>query len=186
MRPFARRRPLAGGEVRAKYFSAHRYETLKWLCDTIIPKDDRSGGAVEAGAPESSTCLPARKRSSRVVGGGLMWLANFCLDRYGKIFLESTPEQRKEVLDLIAYRKNARRTASEPGSRLLCVSTQNDLRWFLYSKMGSPTCNTLGTLRYTSSPVARRYRKAEEGVRSRGWKSVTERSVGLGWLCGWG
>jgi hypothetical protein len=30
------------------------------------------------------------------------------VDRYGKVYLESTSEQRKEVLDLIAYRKNAR------------------------------------------------------------------------------
>ena len=33
-------------------FPAHQYETLVSLCDTIIPKDDHSGGAVEAGAPE--------------------------------------------------------------------------------------------------------------------------------------
>jgi len=40
------------GKYTPKYFSAHQYETLNWLCDVIIPKDDHSGGAVEAGAPE--------------------------------------------------------------------------------------------------------------------------------------
>jgi hypothetical protein len=37
-----------------------------------------------------------------------MWLDNFCVDRYGKVYLELAPEQRKEILDLIAYRKNAK------------------------------------------------------------------------------
>ena len=40
------------GKYTPKYFSAHQYETLNQLCDAIIPKDDHSGGAVEAGAPE--------------------------------------------------------------------------------------------------------------------------------------
>jgi hypothetical protein len=35
-----------------KYFSARQYATLIFLCDAIIPKDEHSGGAVEAGAPE--------------------------------------------------------------------------------------------------------------------------------------
>src|SRR5262249_38980684 len=43
-----------------------------------------------------------------VLGGGLMWLDATCVDRYGTAFLDSTPEQRKEILDLIAFRKNAK------------------------------------------------------------------------------
>src|SRR3989475_7399742 len=40
------------GAYTPKYFSAAQYATLIFLCDTIIPKDEKSGGAVEAGAPE--------------------------------------------------------------------------------------------------------------------------------------
>src|SRR5262249_32253195 len=40
------------GKYTPKFFSASQYATLTALCDAIIPKDDRSGGAVEAGAPE--------------------------------------------------------------------------------------------------------------------------------------
>ena len=91
-----------------KYFSAHQYDTLKSLCDTIIPKDEHSGGAVEAGAPEFIDLLTSENPEFQVrLGGGFMWLDNFCVDRYEKVYLECTPEQRKEVLDLIAYRKNA-------------------------------------------------------------------------------
>ena len=42
----------AAGKYAPKYFSPHQYEMLTALCDTIIPKDEKSGGAVEAGAPE--------------------------------------------------------------------------------------------------------------------------------------
>src|SRR2546422_3162089 len=35
-----------------------------------------------------------------------LWLDGFCVDRYEKTFLECSAEQQKEVLELIAYRKN--------------------------------------------------------------------------------
>ena len=35
-----------------RFFSEHQYKTLQALCDAIIPKDERSGGALQAGAPE--------------------------------------------------------------------------------------------------------------------------------------
>jgi gluconate 2-dehydrogenase subunit 3-like protein len=96
------------GKYAPKYFPAHQYETLISLCDSIIPKDDRSGGAVEAGAPEFIDLLTSENDEYQAkLGGGLMWLDNFCTDRYEKRYLEGTPEQRKDVLDLIAYRKNA-------------------------------------------------------------------------------
>ena len=40
------------GKYTPKFFPPHQYATLVFLCDTIIPKDEKSGGAVEAGAPE--------------------------------------------------------------------------------------------------------------------------------------
>jgi gluconate 2-dehydrogenase gamma chain len=101
------------GKYTPKYFSAHQYETLNWLCDTIIPKDDHSGGAVEAGAPEFIDLLTSENEKFQLrLGGGLVWLDSFCADRYGKSFMECAPEQRNEVLDLIAYRKNAKKDTS--------------------------------------------------------------------------
>jgi hypothetical protein len=37
-----------------------------------------------------------------------MWLDNFSDDRFQLGFLQCTPEQQKEALNLIAYRKNAK------------------------------------------------------------------------------
>jgi len=101
------------GKYAPKYFSAHQYELLNALCDAIIPKDDHSGGAVEAGAPEFIDLLASENEKYQLrLGGGLVWLDSHCVDRYAKSFLECAPEQRNEVLDLIAYRRNAKKDAS--------------------------------------------------------------------------
>ncbi|HWZ98559.1 MAG TPA: gluconate 2-dehydrogenase subunit 3 family protein [Candidatus Dormibacteraeota bacterium] len=101
------------GKYTPKYFDAHQYETLNSLCDTILPKDEKSGGAIEAGAPEFIDLLTSENEEFQLtLGGGLLWLDMHCVDQYGKTYLECTPEQRKEVLDLIAYRKNAKKDAS--------------------------------------------------------------------------
>jgi gluconate 2-dehydrogenase gamma chain len=103
----------AAGKYAPKFFSAHQYEMLTNLCDTILPKDEKSGGAVEAGAPEFIDLLTSENEEWQVaLGGGLQWLDGLCSDRYSNLFLDCTPEQKKEVLDLIAFRKNAKQDSS--------------------------------------------------------------------------
>jgi gluconate 2-dehydrogenase gamma chain len=97
------------GSYIPKYFSAHQYAMLNMLCETIIPKDDKSGGAIEAGAPEFIDLLTSENEEYQLaLGGGLMWLDGFCTDRYSNVFMDCTPEQRTAALDLIAFRKNAK------------------------------------------------------------------------------
>jgi hypothetical protein len=98
------------GQYKPKYFSAHQYATLASLCDAIIPKDAKSGSALEAGAPEFIDLLTSENDQYQLrLGGGLLWLDSFCSDRYGASYLDCTKEQRKEVLDMIAFRKNAKK-----------------------------------------------------------------------------
>src|SRR5437764_2591600 len=40
------------GVYTPKFFLPQQYKTLQTLCQTIIPADSDSGGAMEAGAPE--------------------------------------------------------------------------------------------------------------------------------------
>src|SRR5947208_9894198 len=96
-----------------KFFSPHAYKALQNLCQTIIPSDDEAKGAVEAGAPEFIDLLTSENKDYQVaLGGGLMWLDNTCLDRYDKTYLDCTADQQNEILDLIAYRKNAKKDPS--------------------------------------------------------------------------
>jgi gluconate 2-dehydrogenase gamma chain len=101
------------GKYVPKYFSAHQYATIAFLCDAIIPKDEKSGGAVDAGAPEFIDLLTSENEEYQLaLGGGLFWLDGLCADRYNATFLECAPQQKTEVMDLIAYRRNARNDAS--------------------------------------------------------------------------
>ena len=91
-----------------KFFPAHEYKTVQTICQTIIPADTDCGGAIEAGAPEFIDLLTSENEDYQLVlGGGLMWLDSTCSNRYGKNFLDCSPQQQKEILDQIAYRKNA-------------------------------------------------------------------------------
>jgi gluconate 2-dehydrogenase gamma chain len=96
------------GVYKPKFFSAHQYQTLTTLCNLIIPPDDHSGGAVEAGAPEFIDLLTSENKDWQLqLGGGLIWLDSICIDRYGRTFMDSAFHARKEIVDQIAYRKNA-------------------------------------------------------------------------------
>jgi gluconate 2-dehydrogenase gamma chain len=102
-----------GGNYAPRYFSDNQYQTLRALCQLIIPQDQHSAGAIEAGAPEFIDLLASENEQYQArLGGGLMWLEHFCAERYDKPFLGCAADQQKEVLDLIAFRRNA---ASEPG-----------------------------------------------------------------------
>jgi hypothetical protein len=91
-----------------KYLAAHEYKTLQTLCQAIIPADADSGGAIEAGAPEFIDLLTSENKEYQLtLGGGLMWLDETCSDRYGKLYLDCSPEQQDELLDKIAYRRDA-------------------------------------------------------------------------------
>lgn len=98
----------SAGAYAPKFFQGPEYKTLQALCETIIPADADSGGAVEAGAPEFIDLLTSENEGyQKTLGEGMKWLEAQCSSRYAKAYLDCSPEQQKEILDLIAYRKNA-------------------------------------------------------------------------------
>ncbi len=109
----AEKAATAEGTYAPKFFSPKDFKTLQVLCQTIIPADADSGGAMEAGAPEFIDLLTSENPKYQLqLGGGLMWLDAACMDRYDKPYLDCTSEQQKEILDAIAYSKNAEK---DPG-----------------------------------------------------------------------
>jgi gluconate 2-dehydrogenase gamma chain len=95
-------------EYKPKFFNGHDYKTLQSLCETILPADADSGGALEAGAPEFIDLLTSENDEYQTrLGGGLKWLDSACTSRFGKAYLDCVPQQQQEILDRIAYRKNA-------------------------------------------------------------------------------
>ncbi len=142
------------GKYTPKYFTAPQYATLISLCDTIIPKDEKSGGAVEAGAPEFIDLLASENEKYQLrLGGGLFWLDSFCTDRYGKIFLECAPEQKKEVLALIAFRKNAKQDSSlSQGVAFFAFLRRLTCDGFYTSKIGIADLQYIGNATLSAIP----------------------------------
>jgi gluconate 2-dehydrogenase subunit 3-like protein len=92
-----------------KFFTAHEYSTVRVLVDLIIPKDERSGSATDAGVPEFMDFMmvdqPARQTAMR---GGLAWIDRECLRRYDKTFLACAPAERTALLDEISWPQKAK------------------------------------------------------------------------------
>src|SRR5947209_2959044 len=87
-----------------KFFTAHEYATVAVLVDLIIPRDERSGSATDAGVPAfmdfMMTDQPRRQVAMR---GGLALVDRLAVDRFGKRFVDTTNAQRRQLLDEIAY-----------------------------------------------------------------------------------
>ena len=90
-----------------KFFTAHEYATVTILVDLIIPKDERSGSATDAGVPEFMDFMmidqPRRQVAMR---GGLAMIDRLATDRFGKRFAAANDAQRRQLLDEIAYVSN--------------------------------------------------------------------------------
>ena len=96
-----------------RFFTAHEYATISVLVDLIIPKDERSGSATDAGVPAFMDFMmidqPRRQVAMR---GGLALIDRLSTDRVGKRFVSAADRERRQVLDEIAYTSNR-----DPGLR---------------------------------------------------------------------
>ena len=90
----------AGVAYRPKFFTATEYRTVRVLSDLIIPADERSGGAIDAGVPEfmdfTMVDQPTRQVAMR---GGLAWLDLESQRRFDKTFVGASDADRRLLLD---------------------------------------------------------------------------------------
>lgn len=93
----------------SQFFTGHEMETITILADIIIPRDEVSGSASDAGVPGFIEFTVKDQPGLQVpMRGGLRWLDVFCLKRFGKTFKDCNEQQRIEVVDLIAYPEKAK------------------------------------------------------------------------------
>jgi gluconate 2-dehydrogenase subunit 3-like protein len=119
-----------------KFFTAHEYATVGLLADLIIPRDERSGSATDAGVPEFMDFMmidqPRRQVAMR---GGLALVDRLSQDRFGRRFATCSDRERRLLLDEIAYASNP-----DPGlsHAIAFFSSFRDLTatGFFTSKMG--------------------------------------------------
>jgi hypothetical protein len=127
-----------------KFFTASEYRLVRVLADIVIPKDERSGSATDAGVPEFMDFMmidqPTRQIAMR---GGLAWLDVECQKRFDKPFLDCADAERTAVLDDIAWPSRAR---PEMAHGVAFFSSFRDLTasGFWTTKMGIEDLQYLG------------------------------------------
>ena len=101
------------GPYQPKALTAHEYATLERLSGLILPADEHSPGAVEAGAAAFIDFLcAASDEMLAIYTGGIAWLDDAMRRRaegkdfLGATFLSATAAEQTALLDLIAWRKN--------------------------------------------------------------------------------
>ena len=96
-------------EITSKtFFTEPEMATITVLADIIIPADDVSGSASEAGVPDFIEFIVKDKPENQTpMRNGLKWLDIQCQDRYDNPFRECTEKQQLEMVDAIAYPEKA-------------------------------------------------------------------------------
>ena len=102
-------RAARAGAFEAKFFTPHELETVRVLVDIVIPRDERSGSATDAGVPEfMDFMMTDREDGQTPMRGGLAWLDDQCADRFNKTFVACAENERTQVIEDIAWPKRAK------------------------------------------------------------------------------
>jgi gluconate 2-dehydrogenase gamma chain len=96
-----------------RFFTAAEFRTAGILADMIIPRDDRSGSATDAGVPEfMDFMMMDRPTNQKWMRDGLAWLDAQSGTRFGKPFADASVPQREQILNDIAWPARAPATLS--------------------------------------------------------------------------
>lgn len=87
----------------------HEWKTLRVLSDLIVPADEASGSATQAGVPELIDQWMAAEGGAikYQIIGGMAWLDAECNRAYSNDFVDCTGAQQTQMLDRIAYPEKA-------------------------------------------------------------------------------
>ena len=118
------------------FFTPEEMATIAVLADIIIPKDDKSGSATDAGVPDFIEFIVKDKPDLQTpMRGGLRWLDLQCMKRYNNAFVKCNGDQQIEMIDEIAFPAQAK---PELQQGVAFFNTMRDLTatGFFTSKIG--------------------------------------------------
>jgi hypothetical protein len=102
-------RAAFGTSFTPAFFTLHEYGTVRVLAELVIPRDGRSGGALDAGVPEFMDFILAENPGMQTpMRGGLAWLDTESRERFGLDFVAVQDIQRRAILDDVAWPKKAK------------------------------------------------------------------------------
>ena len=127
-----------------KFFDEHEMKTISTLTDIIIPKDEVSGSATEAGVPDFIEFMAKdRPEYQTPLRGGIKWLDLQCMRKFNADFISCKSEQQIEMVDEIAFPEKAK---PEMRAGVSFFNTMRDLTacGFFTSKMGLSDLGYMG------------------------------------------
>ena len=133
-----------------QFFTQHEMDTVRVLVDVVIPRDDRSGSATDAGVPEFMDFMMNEREAARPgMRGGLAWLDREAQRRFGKTFVASSEAERLQIVDDVAWPERARPEMSH-GVAFFNAFRDLTAGGFWSSKMGVEDLQYLGNRPHTS------------------------------------
>ena len=127
--------------------NAHEYETISLLVDAIIPRDEHSGSASDAGVPMFIDFLLEDVPSiQNPVVYGLAWLDQRCRAEFGTAFIRCSVAERNSLLDRIAYPNDVEEMDLKAGSQFFSVARNLTASGFFSSKMGMEDLQYIGNI----------------------------------------
>ncbi len=97
-----------------RFFTPHEWRTVRMLADYVIPRDERSGSATDAGVPEFLDFIVVDRADLQTpIRGGLRWLDTYCHATFRAAFADCAAADRARTLDAIAWPERGRPEMSQ-------------------------------------------------------------------------
>jgi len=101
---FVEERVAEGRAFAPRFFTPAEFRTVGILSDMIIPRDERSGSATDAGVPAFiDFMMMDRPGNQGWMRAGLAWVDAQSTTRFGKPFAGASAAQREQILNDIAW-----------------------------------------------------------------------------------
>jgi gluconate 2-dehydrogenase gamma chain len=127
-----------------QFFSKHEMQTIRVLADIILPRDERSGSASDAGVPEFIEFMAKDRPDMQTpLRGGLSWLDNQAKRRFGNTFIDLQPAQQIEIVEDIAY-PGRKKAGMSQGVAFFSLMRNLTASGFWSSKIGIADIGYLG------------------------------------------
>ena len=128
--------PPTAARYTAKFFTALEWRTVRVLADIVLPRDDTSGSATDAGVPQFMDFVMTEYPNNQArMRDGLGWLNAESRTRFGVPFPDAKVADRLQIVDDIAWPAKAK-PAHAAGVRFFSAFRDLTASGFFTSRIG--------------------------------------------------
>jgi len=133
-------------QAKPSIFNEHELLTLGIVADIILPADDKSGSATEAGVVDFIDYIVKEITDHQIpVRAGLAWMDRESNNRFEQSFKDITEDQRIEIVEDIAYPFDAK-PEFQSGANLFSTIRNLVMTGFYTSEMGIKDIGYMGNV----------------------------------------